>query len=173
MLDIQQHPKFFTICPSHTSQRAAASPTFAIDSMKVSWYVANVLVTIGTGCRAQAAVYRTNRKGSRSSEFEKSLLPLWNIDVRRFGRRRQIHRHWSEGRQFSTLGVDGKGSMTRKRFCLSSLISWCFSCWKPYRPMPGCPVIKIIVRPNLQSRFCIVGDAVFFANEEDVDKRRI
>jgi hypothetical protein len=54
-----------TICPSHTSQCAAASPNSAIDSMKVSWYVANVLVTIGTGCRAQAAVYRTNRKGSR------------------------------------------------------------------------------------------------------------
>lgn len=83
-----------TIHPLYTCQPPAASPILSIGVMKESWHVANVLVTIGTGCRAQAAVYRTNRKGSRCPwELKKSLLPLWNIDVRRTGRRRQIHWH--------------------------------------------------------------------------------
>ena len=38
--------------------------------------------------------------------------------------------------------------------------------------MPGCPVIIIIVRPTC-SCFCDNGDVAFFANEEDVDKKRI
>ena len=87
------------------------------------------------GCRAQAAVYRTNRKASRCpSELKRSFLHVWNIHVRRAGRRWQTVGHWSEGRRVPALGVGGKGSITRKKFCLSSLISWCISCFTDRYP---------------------------------------
>ena len=54
--------------------------------MKVSWYVANVLLNIGMGSRGPNAVQRTNRKGFKCpSEVKKSLAPVCEIDVPRTG----------------------------------------------------------------------------------------